>query len=395
MSADDFCIQNLVTSCTDEIIQANIALDRSKTRYASGSNTSSSTSYIGVSRTSTESKAITGIIRYKTTKTDVSPTISVGGVTYTKAGDMIRDPQGSYYLYYTTSTAANPGMPLTSISVSADVFEADCATAMTTTETDVTEIKVGNEVTREGSKATLFGDPTPSSFLHMAYTDTATMIDAIYVGHGKTKKEAQCNLLSLGCNMCIDMDLSKGTKGEFIYIGYTKYTLLRTEKKTGVPTHAVRDIILTVGEEHVKSFTLNGAEYRSAIDEYTIVKGNDGSQAVSLNTGTGGKKIFLYYTTDKIAGATEPIGHLGVSSKDYSMFDSDTKNWEYVFDKNGSRVNVNEGAISTKDDGKHIVDNRIYLYASRNNGDVKSGAAVDPKFVNSGFASFDVYMRGY
>lgn len=389
-SGSDYCIQNLLSQCTDEIIETNIALDRSKTLQAKNNATPSTVSYIGVSRTDSESKAITGIIRYVTNSKDVDSTIQVGGITYTKAGDMINDPKGSYYLYYTTSAGASPGMPITSISASSEVFEAGCATVMSTKSIDVSAI----EGTREASKATLYGDSNVSSFIHMNYADTATMMGAIYIGHGKTKKEAQSNLLSLGCNICVDMDINQNTGGEYIYIGYSRYTLLASEIKKGVAKYAVRDIVLTVGKPHQKTITVNGIKYRSALDEYTSAKDSDGSKAVSLNTGTGGKQIYLYYTTTKTNATAYPISKLGLACKDYGMVNSDSNKWEHVFDVDGNRVNLNEGAIATIDDGAHIKDNRVYLYASRTDNAVKDGCQVDMNSINNEFISYDVYMKG-
>ncbi|MCQ2470807.1 MAG: hypothetical protein MJ147_02075 [Clostridia bacterium] len=390
-TADDCCIQGLLAECTDEIVQSNLAVSYSQSVYAVAEPKNKDASYIGVSRTDTETSAITGIIRYKTDKKDVPTTIKVENVEYIKAGDMIKDPKGSYYLYYTDSAGASPGMPLTSLSVSKDVFDKDCATAMTTTSTDTTGI--------DGSAAAsgkLFGDSSSELYLHMAYADTATMMEAVYVGHGKTKKEAQCNLLDLGCNMCIDLDLNKDTKGEYIYIGYTRYTLFATEYKKGVanPKYAVRDIIVTVGEEHKKSFTIGKAKYTSALDEYTSVNNYDGVNAVSLNTGNGGKKVYVYYTITKTAETEDPIARLGASCRDYAMINTDDFKWEHILDPNGNKANVNEGALKIADDGSHIVDNRIYLYASRCNGSVKESAAVDMNSISSEFATYDVYMKG-
>ncbi len=381
----EYCIQTLLSQCTDEVIQTNIALEKSKTNYSDLSSIASAVSYIGVSRTDSSTKAITGIIKYVTSSKDVPTTIQVEGISYTKAGDMVLDPKGSYYLYYTTSTAANPGMPLTSITVSEEVFETDKATAMSTKTVD----KSKNEAT-----ANLYGDPEQSTFIHMGYADSTTYMGAIYVGHGKTRKEAQCNLLSLGCNICVEMDLNYNTGGEYIYIGYSRYELQRSEVRKGVALYAVRDIILTVGEPHKDEIVVNGLTYTCAIDEYNIGSDSDGTKGVSLNSGTGGKQIYLYYTDDITKATAYPIDRLGLACKDYGMINNDSNKWEHVFDINGNRVNLNEGAIATIDDGMHIADNRIYLYASRTDNAVKEGCEVDINSINKEFIAYDVYMKG-
>ena len=382
---NEYCMQTLLSQCTDEVIQTNIALEKSKTNYSNPSTVASAVSYIGVSRTDSSTEAITGIIKYVTSSKEVPSIIQVGGVSYTKAGDMVLDPKGSYYLYYTTSTSSNPGMPLTSISVSEEVFEPDCATAMSTKSVDKSKAE---------ATASLYGDPEQSTFIHMEYADSTTYMGAIYIGHGKTKKEAQCNLLSLGCNICVDMDLNDNTGGEYVYMGYSRYKLQRSEIRKGVALYAVRDIILTVGEPHKDQIVVNGLTYTCAIDEYNIGSDSDGTNGVSLNSGTGGKQIYLYYTSTMTKATAYPIDRLGLACKDYGMVNNDSNKWEHIFDANGNRVNLNEGAIATIDDGKHIADNRIYLYASRTDNAVKEGCEVDMNSINNEFIAYDVYMKG-
>ena len=156
----------------------------------------------------------------------------------------------------------------------------------------------------------------------------------------------------------------------------------------------MRDIILTVGEPHQSSIIVNGIEYTSARDEYTTVKDTDGTKAVSLNTGTGGKQIYLYYTTAITKDTTYPIAKLGLACKDYGMINDDSNVWEHVFDVDGNRVNLNEGAIATIDSGQHITDNRVYLYASRTDNAVKEGCQVDMNAINKEFIAYDVYVKG-
>ncbi len=389
-SGSDYCVQNLVAQCTDEVIQTNVALGSSESLSNNSSATPSTISYIGVSRTDSSADAITGIIRYVTNLSVAPPTIQVGGVTYTKAGDMIPDPKGSYYLYYTTSAAANPGLPVTDISISSEVFEDNCATALSTNAVDTSGIKTGTTAT----KVKLYGDANETNFIHMSFADTATMMSGIYVGHGKTKKEAQANLLGLGCNICVDLDLNKDTGGEYVYIGYTRYTLKTNEIKKGVARSAVRDIVLTVGEEHQSEIFIDGIKYKCASDEYSVGSGNDGTKGVSLNIGTGGKQIYLYYSTTITEDTTYPIAKLGLACRDYGIVNDDYNSWEYVYDLNGNPVNLNEGAIYSTNDGKYITDNRIYLYASRTNNEVKEGCGVDMNAINADLQVYDVYLKG-
>ena len=161
-----------------------------------------------------------------------------------------------------------------------------------------------------------------------------------------------------------------------------------------MPRNAVRDIVLTVGQPHQKQLLINGVKYKCAVDDYSIVKGADGTQGVSLNTGTGGKQIYLYYSLTQTKDTPQPIAKLGLACNDYGMINDDSNKWEHVFDTDGNRVNLNEGAIATVDDGTHITDNRVYMYVSRTNNAVKDGAAVDMNSINRIFVSQDIYMKG-
>ncbi len=391
---NDYCIQTLFAQCTDEIIRSNIALDSSQSFYQNPDATPDTASYIGVSRTDSESQAIMGIIRYVTDSKSAPGTIVVNGATYTKAGDMIPDPKGSYYLYYTTSSSSNPGRPITDINISSEIYYEDCATAMTANSVDVSELKNGTVVTREAVKAKLYGDADESSYIHMSYDDNATVMSGIYVGHGKTKKEAQANLLSLGCNICVNIDVNQNAGGEYVYIGYTRYAVSNREIKKGVANYAVRDILLTVGEDHQDEIVVDGVTYLSAVDEYTVKSDSDGSKGVSLNMGTGGKQIYLYYAMGVSKTTESAIAKLGIACKDYGMINDETNIWENVFDVNGNRVNLNEGAIKTTDNGLHITDNRMYLYVTRMNNDVKDDRRADMNAINKEFIAYDVYMKG-
>ncbi len=113
-----------------------------------------------------------------------------------------------------------------------------------------------------------------------------------------------------------------------------------------------------------------------------------------MNSGTGGKQIYLYYSIQSTKDTAYPISKLGLACKDYGMINNDSNTWEHIYDINGNRVNLNEGAIATDDSGNHISDNRVYLYASRTENAVKEGCQVDMSTVNNEFVSYDVYMKG-
>ncbi|MBQ0101675.1 MAG: hypothetical protein KBT31_02630 [Firmicutes bacterium] len=374
----ELCMQMLSTCCDSEIKQANIAVSPGDDVFRNASTQNVNCSYIGVSRTNLAKDAITSIIRYVTKDKNAPATIEVGGVTYTRAGDMINDAKGSYYLYYTTSLASNPGCPLTSISVSGAVYDGESLTALSL---------------KEGENG-LKGDPNSSVYIHMGFDDKKTVMSTIYVGHGKSENEAKMDLLTLGCTVCIDMDLNKGAGGEYVYIGYSRYAPSSAETRRGRYSYALYDIMLTVGKEHVSQFEYNGAVYRCARDDYSVADNPDPTKGVSLNVGTSGKPIYVYYSWTKTDAAPDPIERLGVACRDYAMIETDERRWENVLSDTGKLLNLNDGVIKTVDDGKHITDIRMYMYASRMNGTVKSGAGISGYIMSSTFTECNVYIKG-
>ena len=79
---------------------------------------------------------------------------------------------------------------------------------------------------------------------------------------------------------------------------------------------------------------------------------------------------------------------------DFGLINDDHNIWENVYDLSGNRVDLNVGAITTTDSGKHIVDNRIYLYVSRLNNTVKEGSGLDMNSIDKDLGTVDVYLKG-
>ncbi len=382
----DMCIQKLLSTCTDEIYLQNIAVPTGRSVQGDPESDYFVASYIGVSRTDKPLEAITGILRYRTAKQNPPELISVDGIEYTRAGDLIEDPKGSYCLYTTTSAGVNPGCPLTSVSVSGEVFEKDCATALTTKKTD--------EEMKDGEQPELYGDTECSRFVHMGFADTKTYMTKIFLGHGKNKTEACCNLLALGCNICVDMNLNHEAGGEYVVMGYTRYEPTDKEKRKNKISYAVQDIVITSGKPLTDSFEKDGALYFRAEDEYSLREGYDTKNGVSLNAGTGGKPLYLYYTWDAVNPDLQPIDRLGIALRDYGMINDGNTLWEYVYTESGVQANLNEGVLATDKDGLHLKDARLYLFVSRKNGTVKPGAAVSRYIQSETLSVCNVYIKG-
>lgn len=346
-TADDICIKALLSSCSDEIININAATGKGNTFVKDYETVQTNCSYIGITRTNKSSEAISGIIKYKTNG-DALPTIDVNGVSYVKCGDKINDKNGAYYLYSAISAGAVPGEPITDIDLSTDPIVAGAATALTAKAVDTKD-----------ATASLQGTVGDEYYIHTYFIDEGTYMSSLCLGHGKTKNEALCNLLTQGCCIALDMNLNENAGGEYIYLGYSNYSPKKADKNA---KFAIRDIIITSGEVYQESIDINGITYLAA--------SSDKQDGLSLNNGTNGEKMYLYYSTYYISGSKDilklsPISKLGASVKDRVPDNKDEFNWENVMTDKGERANLNSGVVSTTDDGLKMIDCRVYLFVNR------------------------------
>lgn len=357
--------------------------------------------YLGLSRTSKETDALTGIVKLASDIGAVNPTVKINSTSYKRVSDIkISDGCESYYLYQSAG-GGKPGVPVTFVSVSEEPIIKDCCTVLTADEMDREVSSTVNGKTKKTKVyATLKGSEESLNYIHLGTDDTSgCYIETVYVGHGKDRKSAMCNLLSLGCSAALDYNLNDLAGGEFVVLGIsrlekssvkdpvTKEKVLKYDMK-----YAVKNIIVTIGEEHhfqmaVKRDTVSdgimsidvtgydnlsaskfekktdiGTKYFCAVDDYSY--GDDPAAGVSLNSGTYGKKLYVYYTYDGeksgLYDATSPITKIAAVSRDGVMTSEDAE-WEYIIDLNGNQVNMNEGAFVISKES----DNRIYLFALR------------------------------
>lgn len=363
---DDLCINSAVQSCTDEVILKNLAVPYDKSIQKSFGNVPDEAAYIGVSRTDNVLNAIQSVIKFKpASKSEARTTITVSGTEYIRAGnEPVHDKDGEYYIYYTTNIGCAPNEPITSIDFNDVPIVKDCATALTATETDVQQRVHNGEIVREGRTGELKGCAGETNYIHSKFETSKTHICDIYVGSGNTKNEAMADLLSMGCNAFLDIDLNKGAGGKYVYVGYDRYY-----DKSGTAKNAVKDVICTVGHKASSEISINGATYKRACDRYLYA--GDASQAVSLNEGTNGYSVYLYYTSET---GNKPIMELAAGEKDLIPESTDEYVWENVMTTSGKRCNFNDGVFAS-DDGNNR-DTRIYMFAHRSDNSVKDGAGI-------------------
>ena len=441
--ADDNAILKLCNKIKGEVINYNLAVNQKSAWYRNPEKYPGKATYIGVTRTNNEDNAITGIVMYKSKK--LSPIkIKVNGIEYHRTGDKC----GDYYLYYTKSPGANPGVPIEEIFFNDVPIVDGSATAVGVTGNEKGEVDYLNDFSG------------CNGFLHMKATLDESVICDIGIEKGE-KNVAQMNLMRKGYNYVVKESLNANAGGTPVWLGYKMCSadvldimddesyfedgddLLDDDEwnqeledcfgfdidfDIAFPEEdVVRDVLATVGEDYKESFMHEGREYQAVSD-------------ISLNEGTSGKKIYLYVSKDSnskalylpavsdivlCSGGAVPyteadasLYNIQASSSDNSkssetksnddnskssgstsMTDESVMNgnsrygvWEKLLDNHGIEVNINDGVIKTESSDKHIVDSRLYLFVQRYDGKVKPGAEITRGYVNDSIDKSDILL---
>ena len=357
---DDMSIFAALQTSNDGIFNRNLAVSYNLSKQASVKNTPNQAAYIGVTRTDNSADAIHSVIKYRYhlgDHSDAELKIKVGGTEYTRVGsEPIYDSVFGYYFLYVSKSGGTPGEPITSISFNDVPLVENCATALTAMmETDVTEYSKGKEVVK--SRAELKGYANETNYIHCGYEAQKTYICDIFIASGNTKKDAMIDLMNMGCNMYLPIDMNKDANGKYIFIGYDR---------TDSEEYAVRDVICTIGKKAEQTIEYDDAVYQRARDRY--IMNYDDSNAVSFNDGTNGYSIYLYYSYET---DNAPIVKLAAAEKDYVPDNKGAFVWETVFEDNYGFCNFNDGVYASSDG--HSIDNRIYLYVNRIDNSLKRG----------------------
>lgn len=360
---EELCISNALQSGRDGIILRNLAEPYSQSREAVSTQQPEGVAYLGITRTDNSAEAIHSIIKFKyKNRSDAELKIKVGGVEYIRIGsEPIHDRLWGDYFLYCSKSSGSPGEPITSISFNDVPIVENCATALTATEADVTEYSKGKETVK--SRAELKGDVKETNYIHCGFETERTYICDIFISTGDTQKQAMIELLNMGCNMLLPIDMNKDAAGKYVLVGYDRADSI---------DYAVRDIVCTVGKKAEAEIEIDGVTYQRARDRY--IMNYDDSKAVSFNEGTNGYSIYLYYSYDT---DYSPIMNLAASEKDYTPDNKGTLIWENVLTDGLQRCNFNDGVYASSDG--HSADNRIYMYANRLDNSVKRGAEITGK----------------
>ncbi|WP_026835805.1 hypothetical protein [Eubacterium xylanophilum] len=364
--------------------------------------------YISVARTDKEGDAIKGILLFESNKKVVPEVIKVEGMDYYCASNSTPVKANSstkYFLYYTYNAGAIPGKPITSLSASEEVFVSGEATALSVNKTD-----------SKSGQAEMYGNTSIDTFIHAAYEhDRKQYFSKLRLGKGNNRKAALLKLLEKGCTEFCDIDLNSNVGGDAVYFGYRGLNLNQSkidEKNTKAAKDAekenqlkdaIYDVVCTVDEPYHSDGIIT--------EKYQIYYTPVGN--VDLNSGTNGPPIYMYYTTkfavdnyNKRQGkdtrrilSSNPGDYFSsrITSFAFACCDRVPYNdaqgassavnnkypWEYVMQcDNDMPAELNDGAIKFDDD-HFTVDNRIYMFAQREDGKVKKSAEITGGYTRS------------
>lgn len=293
--------------------------------------------YIGVVRTDypKESKAppVYGILKYYTDASSSPSTLNVGATQCKLAGGPVVSPEGKYYLYYSTNlgTAAYSA-PVTGLDIDNEIFKNGYNMTFAARESQRVDNKLPNF-------PQLRMRDDEYKYIHLAY-DRADMpyLESVYLGVGESRKEAYSDLLgTTNAYAALDVNCNYNSfSDQWIAIGY---------RRTSNKSYAIRDVFLYLGSDPKDVVSINDGYYSKSTKKkgkyiteylpysdaggvpYTLLKHNltsGGSEAFSLNSGNGGKELYLYYTTSPIfsqkeaAAEVTPITNLCISCGDIS-----------------------------------------------------------------------------
>ena len=375
--------------------------------------------YLSVARTDNPDKAIRSVLLYRTREKTVANQMQIDRAVYYCASNEnpIKMNDGeTYFVYYSFNQGTIPGKPITEIEVSDTVFISGYSTALVVDRADITSKDERGKT--KVNAAVPFGNPKHAVFIHAKYDVTTSYFNKIFAASGDTATQAQLGLLEQGCTEFCDLNLNQGAGGKYVYLGYRGFSLneeeidskanasARDAEKQAQLYEAIYDVVCTVGEE----FHPEGIMTERHQIHYAPVAKYVNKQYVptDLNEGTNGPKIYMYYTSMYVADdynqrvrddkdailstmpkryLLSPLTKIGFALYDYVPYSQEMASastgadkkilpWEYVMKSNNKEpVEFNEGAISFDKD--HMMsDNRITMFAQREDGNVKASAEI-------------------
>ena len=417
----------LATSAgSDEVIPINVAADQDNAWYnrTDGKKLDvdppedQPAAYLSVARTDKAEEAITGLMLYKSSPDKAVPNqMNVDGAAYYCASNTmpIRMSNGnSYYLYYTYNIGVSSGGPITTLYAGSAPMVNGQTTALVADRADTKEKKSG-----------MYGDDTLKTFIRAAYEKTEqTYFNKIYVASGSSENDAKLQLLTQGCTQCCDINLNHYAGGSYVYFGFRPFAInqmaidlkntdeQKEAERAAQMSQAVYDIVCTVNEPFKPEGFLS-EKYQIYYTPVIWVDPTDKTRVkgVNLNSMNHGPEIYMYYSTPYAAKEynkrvrndpnawlsqmpdtyyESPLIKVAFAMRDRVPYNdtvakTDTVpdgvlRWEYVMQADSTEpIDLNYGMIMFDED--YLTDdNRITMFAQRENGQVKSGAEITGGF---------------
>ena len=355
-----------------------------------------------------------GLLKYYTKASSAPATLKVADVSCTLAGGPVKSKEGQYYLYYSPNTAtAAFSAPITELDFSDEAFINGYNTAFSCSESD----RVNNALPAFSS---LRMRTDEYKYIHMKYDmKDLPYIEQLYVGVGKTKKEAYADLIgTTNANGASNVNCNYNAySDQWVAIGY---------RRTASAKSALHDVFLYSGDDPPASVKIPGYIWTSTTKggktttscaagdvTYNLLKHNTktGTEVMSLNQGAGGTGLYLYYSSKKDIGTDQtaenqitPIRNISFAYGDISpgnasaedlaivyggtlhgmkVFDQEaykTPNWEnvlglttspedYKLDGSvGKPMSLNYGQLPMKGNSvRHAADQRVMMYVDHAN----------------------------
>ena len=404
-SVDISAVSSAVSSCTDEVLMTNFALNPSQAWYnrkdeggflETSALEDNRAAYIGVTRTSNAKKAITGALLLQNDSSSTYNEIKLNTVEYYCSSSnmpvIINDKK--YYLYYTYNTGVNAGQPIEDIAIDDIPLVGGSATALCA--------KYGDKKPH--------ADTAMEMFLHLKYDHSASNLfyNKLYIGSGVNSKTAKLNLMEQECVELLDICLNTDGGGNALYFGFrygsrddniiNSYSdkAKREEEYRRQMKEAVCDVIITQDEPyHPEGFIAKNHIYYNPVSD------------VNLNEGNNGYEMYMYYACDCLSNkfneknnaATylpmdvfKPVQAFAMARYDRVPYTAErvymqsggirSIKWEYVMLKGEKKhADFNAGVAVIDDDGNIKGDNRLTMFIQRYDGDVKPSAEITGGFV--------------
>ena len=385
-----------------------------RTAYTQGTATITKKADDGSEKTTTQTVyPVYTLLKYYT-DSSAPETLSVAEVSCNQAGGPIRSKEGTYYLYYSTNKAtASFSAPVTEIDVSGEAFINGYNTSYSVKESDRV-----NHVLPTYNKLRMRTDEF--KYIHTKFDmQDLPYIERIFIGVGNNKKEAYADLIS-------STTASAATSVNCNYNSYSDKWIAIGYRRTAAANKAVNDLFLYSGDNppneiKIDSYpiteTSKGGKTTSTVKAgkitYTLIKHSlkSGSEVISLNEGSGGKGLYLYYAAKRQAlensvdteiypinniafgyGDTSPshataedlaavYGETVHGRKNFDISDYQDPVWEFVLgmtetpDKYkldgsmGTPMSLNYGQLPLRGNSKAHAngDTRVMMYVDRGN----------------------------